>query len=233
MANLNTMNDPLLNWSDLWPAHGQVPAEGWTEQVQPGVHLLFDETGEEGQHWAALFAGHAQPGRGQVQCNGLCSHRDRAAYQAQVYWQKPPGNMYSQKILAQDWVRSVALSWPQWDEVQWRLHCEGFDLTQHLNKPLWHLSTGSLRKLGIAAALASQATLTVIEEPVAALDVRSIEYLCETLDSLTETLAANPSLPPRWVLVVHWELLHGVTWNEVLSPPALASADTLRSADWS
>ena len=42
-----------------------------------------------------------------------------------------------------------------------------FALQTHLSKPLWHLSTGSLRKLGLVAALCSGARLTLIEEPSA------------------------------------------------------------------
>jgi len=86
------------------------------------------------------------------------------------------------------------------------------------------LSTGCLRKLGIAAALASGAQLTVIEEPVAALDAPSIQYLTQALDALAEELAARTG-PARWVIVSHWGLLHGLNCNEVLSAPSLACAE--------
>ena len=92
-----------------------------------------------------------------------------------------------------------------------------------MDKPLWHLSTGCLRKLGIATALASGARLTVIEEPIAALDGDSIRYLCQALDTLGESVAEHYD-NPRWVLVAHWEPLPSVTWDEVLVAPSLASA---------
>ena len=73
----------------------------------------------------------------------------------------------------------------------------------------------------MAAALASGARVTVIEEPVAALDTASIRYLSQALDALGEALASAPKTP-RWVIVAHWEPLAGVTWDEGLAPPALA-----------
>ncbi len=92
----------------------------------------------------------------------------------------------------------MAQRWPHWSDEAWQAHCEGFGLEPHLLKPLWHLSTGTLRKLGMAAALASGARVTVIEEPIAALDTASIRYLSQALDALGEALASTPEAP-RWM----------------------------------
>lgn len=213
---------PLMVWVDLWPQGIQPPVKGWSEQLQPGISVVVDESGEEAQQWLAVLAGHAVPGRGRVQCAGLCSQLDSAAYVAQVYWHHPRTPMHEREMSAQLWLQEVAQRWPTWSEVAWGRHCQGFGLEEHLSKPLWHLSTGCLRKLGIAAALASGARLTLIEEPVAALDRSSIRYLCQALDALGEELASAPQ-SPRWIMVAHWEPLAGVTWDEVLAPPSLAN----------
>lgn len=212
--------DAVLAWTDLWPMHVPLPKHGWTEQLPAGVSVLVDETGEETPYWTALLSGHAQPGRGTVYCNGLCSQADRAAYQQQVYWHNPRSDMLAREMSVQQWLREAVLRWPHWNDAAWSQHSEGFGLTEHLSKPLWHLSTGCLRKLGIATALASEAPLTVIEEPVAALDAQSIHYLCQALDALGDAVAESEH-GPRWVLVTHWEPLPGVTWDEVLAAPAL------------
>lgn len=220
---------PWMVWSDLWPAQRPHARPGWSEQLRPGVSVLLDETAEEAHEWLAVLAGHALPARGRVQCAGLCSRADSAAYQAQVYWHKPHIPASVREAVAQQWVSEVAEQWPLWSDEAWQRHSEGLGLTPHLDKPMWHLSTGSLRKLGIAAALASGARLTLIEEPVAALDHQSVLYLSQALDALGEELAEQPD-PPRWVIVAHWEPLPGVTWDEVLAPPALELADAAASA---
>jgi ABC-type multidrug transport system ATPase subunit len=47
-------------------------------------------------------------------------------------------------------------------------------LSEHLEKPLYMLSTGSKRKVWLAGAFASRCRLTLIDEPFAALDQRSV-----------------------------------------------------------
>lgn len=212
-------------WSDLWPSGIKPCAKGWTEQLPPGMSLLLDETGEEASQWLAALTGHAEPARGRVQCHGLCSQADTVAYLAQVYWHNPRQEQAQREITAQQWLDSVSTQWSTWCDAEWQAHCQGFELQAHLDKPLWHLSTGTLRKLGMAAAMASGAQLTVIEEPIAALDSNSIRYLCKALDGLGERMAGDPDTP-RWVIVAHWEPLAGVTWDEVLAPPSLAQACT-------
>ncbi len=210
----------LMAWADLWPSGTAGCSHGWTEQLPPGVHALLDETGDDAARWLAVLTGYAAPSQGQVVCAGLNSQLEPSAFQAQVFWHNPRQPLEAREIAAHQWAQSMAQRWPQWSDEAWQAHCEGFGLEPHLLKPLWHLSTGTLRKLGIAAALASGARVTVIEEPIAALDTASIRYLSQALDALGEALASTPEAP-RWIIVAHWEPLAGVTWDEVLAPPVL------------
>lgn len=209
----------MLCWNGLWPSANPWQGGGWSQQLPPGLHLLLDASGEDAAPWLPVLAGVMVPGHGHVQCAGLCSRADAAAYQAQVYWHQPRLPLGPREQLVRDWVAETAGCWPQWDATVWQQHCEGLDLLPHLDKPLWHLSTGSLRKLGLAAALASNARLTVIEEPIAALDRRSIVYLCQALDAVR----AERTATQRWVLVAHWEALPGVQWDAVLPLPAASA----------
>lgn len=54
----------------------------------------------------------------------------------------------------------------------------GLDLGSHLAKPLYQLSTGSRRKVFLAAALSRQARLTLLDQPFIALDRPSVNFLC-------------------------------------------------------
>ena len=213
----------LLRWEDLWPRGVQAAAKGWTEAVQPGVTLLLDETGDDAGPWLDVLTGQVLPMRGFVECAGLNTQTDAQAYQSHVFRHNPRTPQEDPEISASQWIQRMEQQWPTWNTEQWQVHCEGFGLGLHMSKPLSHLSAGSLRKLGIAAALASGARLTVIQEPIAALDSESIRYLCKALDALGEDLAEK-SEGPRWVVVAHWEPLPGVTWDEVLAAPSWAPA---------
>lgn len=212
----------LMAWADLWPLGAESDANGWTEQLRPGTSVLVDECGDASP-WLAVLSGAVQAARGHVVCAGISSQTHRHAYQDQVYWHNPRMLLEDREVKAQRWVQELERRWPTWSDTDWRKHCDGFELTPHLQKPLWHLSTGCLRKLGIAAALSSGARLTLIEEPTAGLDRRGIRYLSQALDALGETIANQPQLP-RWVLVSHWEPLAGVTWDDVLLAPALVQS---------
>ncbi len=74
---------------------------------------------------------------------------------------------------------------------------QAFGLQEHLHKPVYMLSTGSRRKLGLVAAAASGAQLTLIDNPYAALDAAS----CRMLDGLLLQAAAGSQR--AWVLADH------------------------------
>lgn len=197
------------------PAH----ARGWSDTLPPGVSLLLDDSGDLATHWMPALAGCEPPLRGHIGCQGIRFPQEAPAYQALVFWRNPREPVPRNTQTAREWACHTASLWPTWDDTLWQAHVAGFALTTQLDKPLWHLSTGSLRKLWMAAALASGATLTLIDEPTAGLDAAGIRYLSHALETLGDDLATG-QVPPRWVLVAHWESLPGVTWNEIIALPA-------------
>jgi ABC-type Mn2+/Zn2+ transport system ATPase subunit len=69
---------------------------------------------------------------------------------------------------------------------------ERLNLSEHLDKTMFMLSSGSQRKVIWLAAMVSGADLLLMDEPFAALDVASIRALQEML--------ANWSQPSAWIL---------------------------------
>jgi ABC-2 type transport system ATP-binding protein len=70
------------------------------------------------------------------------------------------------------------------DDARWQALVEGFSLTPHLEKSMFMLSTGSRRKVWLAAALASSRPLVLLDEPTAALDAGSVRCLWRSLGEL-------------------------------------------------
>ncbi|MGK2899013.1 MAG: ABC transporter ATP-binding protein, partial [Burkholderiaceae bacterium] len=69
---------------------------------------------------------------------------------------------------------------------QWSTLVDGFALTPHLDKPLYMLSTGSKRKVLLAAALASGRALVLLDEPTGGLDAASVRCLWQALARLAQ-----------------------------------------------
>lgn len=82
------------------------------------------------------------------------------------------------------------------DAARWQALVDGFSLAPHLQKKMFMLSTGSKRKVWLAAALASKRPLTLLDEPTAGLDLAGREELVAALG------AVGDSGPPT-VLVTH------------------------------
>jgi energy-coupling factor transporter ATP-binding protein EcfA2 len=72
--------------------------------------------------------------------------------------------------------------YPQFDHALLPALTEGLSLTPHLEKKLFMLSTGSKRKVYLAAAFAARATLTLLDDPYASLDRASINFVAATLN---------------------------------------------------
>ena len=149
----------------------------WSTTIAPGVTLIFGDTGSGKSTLLRVLAGEL-PATGRQTLAGIRLDADAAAYRRQVAWYDPTTDVFDQLT-----VRDVLASL-QIDEATWAAHADGFALRPHLHKPLYMLSTGSRRKVWLAAALASACPLTLLDEPTGALDAPSIAHLMRVLATL-------------------------------------------------
>ena len=170
----------LLQVQDLRFAYpGQPPiANGWSARIDAGVTLLHGDTGSGKSTLLRLLAGD-EAAAGVLSLLGIRLDADTAAYRRAVWWH-PPGSDEFDALTPREHAAAVA-GGPGFDAAAWERHAEGFGLGPHLHKALYMLSTGSRRKSGLAAALASGRALTLLDEPAAALDAASIAYLMRAL----------------------------------------------------
>jgi ABC-type multidrug transport system ATPase subunit len=89
---------------------------------------------------------------------------------------------------------------------------DGFGLTPHRDKPLYMLSTGSRRKVGLCRTLVHRAPVLLIDQPVAALDPPSIRYLAERVNAVARQ-------PGHAVVVADYEPPPGMAIDQVLTLP--------------
>jgi ABC-type transport system involved in cytochrome c biogenesis ATPase subunit len=98
---------------------------------------------------------------------------------------------------------------PHW-QPDWQVAlAEALGLQEHLGKSLSMLSTGSRRKVGLVALLASGAPLTCIDQPYASLDMASVRVLREFLQDMAEH-------PSRAWVVADYEADAELPWRSVV-----------------
>ncbi len=186
--------------------------QGLSAHIPAGVSLICGGDGSGKTTLLRLLTGELAAHQGDAALAGTSLADAREAYCAQVFWHDPRSHALH-AISARDWWATLPARYSGWDALQLAAHIDGLDLAAHVDKPMYQLSSGSQRKAILAAGLASGAALTLMDEPLAALDRASIAYLQHALSEL----AGTPN--GRAVLVAHYEALPGVACAAVLDLP--------------
>ena len=148
--------------------------------VPPGVTLLCGDEGSGKTTLLQLLAGAQLPAAGQLRIRGLRLTENRPAYQQQVAWWDPRGSALNEQT-AEHIFSTLAQRQKGFSLEVLQAHIAGLSLAPHLHKALFMMSTGTRRKVLLAAALAAQAPVTLLDQPFMALDRPSIDYLLELL----------------------------------------------------
>ncbi len=174
----------------------------------PGLALVRGDESSGKTTLLRLLAGELAAQAGRITLQGTSPDEAPKAYAQKVFWADPrSGDLDT--LTARGWLDSLPARYPLWDVAALDAHTEGFALHEHLHKPFYALSTGSKRKVLMAGALASNAPLTLIDEPVGGLDKPSIRYL-------VQALASQATRPDRLIVVAHYETLADVPWGSVV-----------------
>jgi ABC-type multidrug transport system ATPase subunit len=179
------MNAPtrpdILRVQDLTFAYsGQPPLmSGWSASIGPGLTLLHGDMGSGKSTLLRLMAGRL-PVAGRLMIGGATLADDPEAYRRQVFFCDAASADFDRQT-ARECTAVLSAGDTHFDDAGWRKLVEGFALAPHLDKPMYMLSTGSKRKVWLAAALASARALVLLDEPTSALDAASIGCLWRTL----------------------------------------------------
>lgn len=178
---------------------GQALFANWSCRLLPGVSLLKGDGGTGKTTLLRLLAGALPAKSGQLAIKGVAIS-NVAAYQRQVFWADPRSAEFDalDQITPLEYFKSLE---PRYAGLQANLAphlLDGLGLQEHTHKPFYMLSTGSKRKVLLAAAFASGAAVTLLDEPFAALDKPSISFVMGLLDE--QTASRN-----RAWLVAHYD----------------------------
>ena len=179
---------PILQLDDVGFAYPDQPAlaSGWCASVGEGVTLMYGDTGTGKSTLLRVIAG-TLPASGRLTLAGGRLDAEPEAYKRSVFFCDPATDAFD-PITARACTALLSEGDGGFDAALWQTLVEGFSLQPHIEKPMYMLSTGSKRKVWLAAALASSRPLVLLDEPEGALDARSIGCLWKTIGSL----AARP-----------------------------------------
>lgn len=175
---------------------GQVLFSDWSGDIVSGINLVRGGDSRGKTSLLQLLAGDLQAQNGQLQIQGIYLHVQPAQYRSQVFWVDPRTDAFDQ-ISVEEYFASVRGNYPQFDDALLENAIEGLALMPHLHKHFYMLSTGSKRKVWLAAAFAAGASINLLDDPFAALDKTSIEFTIKTLKQLAQDTSR------AWVLAMY------------------------------
>ena len=147
----------------------------WSHDFAPGLCWLRGPNGVGKSTRLKLLAGALQPQYGAALVGGIDLLKQPLEYRREVAWvsaEPPPFEHLSPAEL----FGFLSGLYPRADAVAWGRHIDGFGLRAFLDQPLRQLSTGTQHKAALAAALALQTRVLLLDEPLAALDDASLGY---------------------------------------------------------
>ena len=125
-----------------------------------------------------------------------------------VFWADLKGSEHDQTTVQACWDQLQALH-PNWQHTLEQDLIEALDMERHRHKPLFMLSTGSRRKVMLVAALASGASVTLLDQPFVSLDAVSVRVIKDFLAEAAEH-------PSRTWIVADYEVPEGLAAASVL-----------------
>lgn len=128
-----------------------------------------------------LLAGELTVAAGSLRINHVLHGEQAALYRQQIYWIDPRSEAFDQ-VTPAAYFAFMMVRYPAFDKAALATLIEGLSLAPHMEKSLYMLSTGTKRKVWLAAGFAAGATVTLLDEPFASLDRASINFVLRLLD---------------------------------------------------
>jgi ABC-type multidrug transport system ATPase subunit len=152
----------------------------FSANIPAGITYVVGDESSGKSTLLRLFAGDLSPQAGSIAIDSVSQANDLTSYKKNVYWVDPRASVHD-NISPNDFFDLQRRFYPAFDDAILLNLIEGLSLSDHVSKAMYMLSAGSKRKVWLAAAFASGAAVTLLDEPFAALDKPSINFLIERL----------------------------------------------------
>ncbi len=174
----STVAPPLLEIQGLCFGYpGRPLLQHLSLRIGPGLTVVQGDDGSGKTSLLRLLAGTLQAQSGTLQLDGIAL----AAMDASQVFYAEPADTGPDALSVRQWHQAVQQRYPRFNQALWATLLDTLGLLPHQEKQLYMLSTGSKRKLLLAAAAASGARLPLLEQVFAALDQRSVQVVRQLL----------------------------------------------------
>ena len=209
VASIAAVHPVLLLADELvfdYPESGQLRLNGL--QLRPGLTLVRSDEDSDMTTLLRGLSGAVKPRTGQVQWLLDSSPVPTTALDRLVFWVDAADRSQDKVSVSAYW-EQLRRRYPRWNDAMLDELQAELGLTPHLDKALFMLSTGSRRKVVLAAAFAAGAALTLLDQPYAALDLASRRRI-------TRCLLDGASQAERIYVMADYEAPEGVPLSQVI-----------------
>jgi ABC-type multidrug transport system ATPase subunit len=174
---------PVLQVHGLHFGFGQRALfDNWSCQIFPGLTVVLGGESTGKSTLMHLLAGVMSPQAGELTLGDASICREPQRYRQGVAWYDAKDET-TNALTAVDLFEQMRQHDPDFNISDLNDLTTGFGLQEHLHKQPYMLSTGTQRKVCLTASLASGAQLVLVDDPFAALDMRSIQFLKKCLSN--------------------------------------------------
>ncbi len=173
---------PLLQASRLRFGYAGAPPvfDGFSFGIPAGLTLVCGGDGRGKTTLLRLLAGELAPQAGSLSIGGIELAHDPRAYRQQVF-RPGSGSEDVAQSTPTEVLAAVRARWPAFDAAALDGLVAGLGLAPHMAKRMFMLSTGSQRKVWLAAAFGARAPVTLVDDPFGALDGASVRFVLDRL----------------------------------------------------
>lgn len=185
---------------------------GWSHRFEPGLTWVQGPNGSGKSTLLRLLAGAIPAKAGQLHIGAAEVSAQPEAYRRQVFWHSPDPVAFDH-LLPGEYFAFIASLYPDFDLEGCAELAEALGLGPFMTRRLDQLSTGSGRKVSLVAALCANTPVVLLDEPLAALDARSVRLVREVLAD------AAQDRDQTWIVTSHEDLGEAGTLAQPLHLP--------------
>ena len=169
---------------------------GWQHAFPAGLSWVRGSNGSGKSTLLKLLVGALPALTLRLQLNGQPSDPATPAHRRQVYW-CGPGAAAFDHLRPDEFFGFLLGLYPRFDSVAAQELATELGLAPFMGRRLSEMSTGTQRKVGLAAAFSAGTPVVLLDEPLNALDLRSVRVVRERLARCAEDPAT------AWIVVSH------------------------------
>ena len=186
---------------------------GWSHCFEPGLTWVRGANGSGKSTLLRLLAGAETPAAGTLRIGMAEAAAQPEDYRRQLFWCGPDRPAF-EHLRPAEYFGFLASLYPTMDLAAVPTLVERLGLAPFMARRLDQLSTGSSRKVSVIAALCVGTPVVLLDEPLAALDTRSVATVLSLL------VEAARSRRQTWIVTSHEALGEATAHAALLDLPA-------------